>query len=164
MVRKALVVVLTALAVATFMCGLASLFEPIGWGHWWKNEPPFGWIGFQFPYVGMMHVRVATSVDGGKPQYDIEFAGFQLRRNLGRIPKPGYPVAVNVRRFEVAIPLYGPLVLFSAYPTIAFIRGPLRRYRRRRKGLCLRCGYDLTGNVTGVCSECGQATAASAPE
>ncbi len=44
---------------------------------------------------------------------------------------------------------------FAAYPTIAFIRGPLRRWRRRRKGLCIRCGYNLEGNVSGVCSECG---------
>ncbi len=44
---------------------------------------------------------------------------------------------------------------FASYPTIAFIRGPLRRWRRRRKGLCIRCGYNLEGNVSGVCSECG---------
>jgi hypothetical protein len=30
-----------------------------------------------------------------------------------------------------------------------------RRHRRLRRGLCFRCGYDLTGNVTGVCPECG---------
>ncbi len=24
-----------------------------------------------------------------------------------------------------------------------------------RKGCCLKCAYDLTGNVSGVCSECG---------
>ena len=46
-------------------------------------------------------------------------------------------------------------VLFAAYPSIAFIRGPLRRHRRRRKGWCLKCGYDLTGNVSGTCPECG---------
>ena len=27
---------------------------------------------------------------------------------------------------------------------------------RTRRGLCPRCGYDLTGNVSGVCPECGQ--------
>jgi hypothetical protein len=27
--------------------------------------------------------------------------------------------------------------------------------RRRKLGLCLRCGYDLTANVSGVCPECG---------
>ncbi|MCH8966496.1 MAG: hypothetical protein IID43_02365 [Planctomycetes bacterium] len=55
----------------------------------------------------------------------------------------------------LAIPLWCPIVLFAAYPTIAFIRGPVRRRRRRKRGLCVKCGYDLTGNVTGVCSECG---------
>ena len=33
----------------------------------------------------------------------------------------------------------------------------IERRQRRRKGLCLKCGYDLTGNVSGVCSECGEA-------
>jgi hypothetical protein len=26
---------------------------------------------------------------------------------------------------------------------------------RRKMGLCVRCGYDLTGNTSGVCPECG---------
>ena len=35
-----------------------------------------------------------------------------------------------------------------------------RRLRhRRRRGLCERCGYDLTGNVSGTCPECGTAAA-----
>ena len=52
-------------------------------------------------------------------------------------------------------PLHLLFLLFATYPTIAFIRGPLRRHRRRRNGQCLRCGYSLEGNVTGVCPECG---------
>lgn len=31
-----------------------------------------------------------------------------------------------------------------------------RRDRRPRKGHCRECGYDLTGNESGVCPECGQ--------
>jgi hypothetical protein len=45
--------------------------------------------------------------------------------------------------------------LFAAYPTAALIRGPMRRWKRRRNGLCINCGYNLTGNVSGVCPECG---------
>ena len=29
------------------------------------------------------------------------------------------------------------------------------RRRRRRPGPCKKCGYDLPGNTSGVCSECG---------
>ena len=32
------------------------------------------------------------------------------------------------------------------------------RRRRRRTGSCARCGYNLTGNVSGTCPECGAAT------
>jgi len=55
------------------------------------------------------------------------------------------------------LPLWIPFVAFIAYPTVAFLRGPARRWRRRRAGRCIRCGYDLTGNESGVCPECGQA-------
>jgi len=61
----------------------------------------------------------------------------------------------NGRLDTVSMPLWIPLVLFAAYPTIAFVRGPVRRWRRRGKGLCVTCGYDLTGNVSGICPECG---------
>ena len=39
----------------------------------------------------------------------------------------------------------------------ALFLGPpfLRRVVRRRKGCCLRCGYDLRGSG-GVCPECGR--------
>lgn len=31
----------------------------------------------------------------------------------------------------------------------------LQRHRRRKRGLCLDCGYNLAGNTTGRCPECG---------
>ena len=34
-----------------------------------------------------------------------------------------------------------------------------RRFRsRRHRGACQSCGYDLTGNTTGKCPECGAET------
>ena len=47
-------------------------------------------------------------------------------------------------------PLWIPLALI-AVPTIWL----WRRDRRFPDGHCLRCGYNLTGNVSGKCSECG---------
>ena len=66
------------------------------------------------------------------------------------MPRHGLaPLAGGILRMWV------PASLFALYPAIAFVRGPLRRYRRRRHGLCVSCGYDLTGDVSGVCPECG---------
>ena len=52
--------------------------------------------------------------------------------------------------------LFVPFLFFAAYPTLAFIRGPLRRHRRRKRGLCVRCGYNLTGLPEPRCPECGE--------
>ncbi len=60
-----------------------------------------------------------------------------------------------VRIDRLFLPLWTPLLIFATYPTLAFIRGPVRRWRRRRRGLCVKCAYNLTGNVSGVCPECG---------
>jgi hypothetical protein len=56
----------------------------------------------------------------------------------------------------IGFPLWAPLLIFGTYPSIALILSPhwRRRYRRERR-LCLHCGYDLTGNVSNVCPECG---------
>lgn len=53
--------------------------------------------------------------------------------------------------------IWVPVAVFAGYPLFTFIRGPFRRWRRERKGWCLSCGYDLEGNVSGRCPECGKA-------
>ena len=62
--------------------------------------------------------------------------------------------SVRVRR--LTLPFWLPAVLLFAYPIVAYYRGPRRRQRWRDKGLCLHCAYDLTGNVSGICPECGE--------
>ncbi len=69
--------------------------------------------------------------------------------------------APGIHAVTVHLSLWLPLVGFAAYPVtvgiVAFIRGPLRRYRHRKRGRCIHCGYDLRGTTGGVCSECGSA-------
>ncbi len=62
------------------------------------------------------------------------------------------------RFVRIGSPFWIPFLVFGVYPAVTFVRGPLRRWRRRRKGLCVRCGYNLRGNVSGVCPECGKET------
>ena len=59
----------------------------------------------------------------------------------------------------VTVPLWLTTIILGAWPAVALWRGPFRRWRRRRRGLCLKCGYNLAGTVSGVCSECGEAVA-----
>jgi len=55
---------------------------------------------------------------------------------------------------SLVVPLWVPILLFAFYPSLCFIRGPMRRWRRRRSGRCVSCGYDLRGCVD-RCPECG---------
>lgn len=54
-------------------------------------------------------------------------------------------------RVEAIVPCWLAAVVTVAFPAVR-----LRNvFRRRRVGHCTDCGYDLTGNVSGVCPECG---------
>jgi hypothetical protein len=53
---------------------------------------------------------------------------------------------------------YGAL-LDGGFCAIRLVRTKAKNtlpYRRWQEGKCIYCGYDLTGNVTGVCPECGK--------
>jgi hypothetical protein len=71
---------------------------------------------------------------------------------------PGWPVWMpywkrgRLGTRSLVVPLWIPLVLVGI-PTVYLIR--LDR-RRIPPGHCQKCGYNLTGNVSGVCPECGQ--------
>lgn len=57
-------------------------------------------------------------------------------------------------RWYVRVPLYLPIIVVGAgvwYPLLPFVR----RRRRRTRGLCVACGYDLTGLIEPRCPECG---------
>ncbi|RIL09641.1 MAG: hypothetical protein DCC75_06080 [Proteobacteria bacterium] len=48
------------------------------------------------------------------------------------------------------------LVMISGAITAVALSWHLFQYRRPKpEWACSRCGYDLTGNESGICSECG---------
>lgn len=70
-------------------------------------------------------------------------------------------IEVAGRRADLEVPTH-PAWLAPALlglPPIVWLALRARRLyarRRRRPGACRRCGYDLTGNASGRCPECGQ--------
>ena len=64
------------------------------------------------------------------------------------IGKPG-----NMHRVR-SVPLLYPTLIFALLPAYALL--PLHRRRKRKKlGLCLKCGYDLRASKD-RCPECGE--------
>jgi hypothetical protein len=64
--------------------------------------------------------------------------------------------AWNIGRSDIGVPLWSPFILFCIAPlhwAVAKLRS--RRWERRRsRGLCANCGYDLRA-TPGHCPECG---------
>ena len=59
---------------------------------------------------------------------------------------------------DVSLPMW-PLIVLIGVPTgLAFMQ---RRRRHQLPGYCPTCGYNLTGNTSGVCPECGDRIVAS---
>ena len=61
--------------------------------------------------------------------------------------------------FGVGLPLWMPLLLVAIPTAMLFLRD-----RRPPPHCCQGCGYDLTGNTSGRCSECGAKTGGCWPK
>jgi len=94
--------------------------------------PPKRWIG-QGIWFGFVSIHVHTCWSNG-PYTLLEY-------------------------FTKGAPTWLVLLATGGLP-VWYFAGPYRRYRifhyRQKRGLCLKCGYNLTGNVSGICPECGE--------
>ena len=62
------------------------------------------------------------------------------------------------RVYTVRFYYWQAAILSAIYPTIFLVAWPVRLYRRRHlSDCCWQCDYDLTGNESGICPECGKA-------
>ena len=88
--------------------------------------------------------------------------GRRWHRN-GQIPTIRLPLGFTYRKsttddpmaafyFDLTIPWWFLIVIFSLVPSVR-IGLFLRRAQASRN--CKNCSYDLTGNTSGVCPECG---------
>jgi predicted RNA-binding Zn-ribbon protein involved in translation (DUF1610 family) len=84
---------------------------------------------------------------------DRRFAGFRFARQT---VSPWGRTRTGTA-YRLRVPPWAVFLILAAYPTISFVRERVRRWYRRQRGRCVKCGYDLTGNVSGACPECGTA-------
>jgi len=169
MLRRALIAGLT---LATALCGVAMVasFDVL------REEP-------LFPLAATLPgrtIKIWETTDGSSLY--VQFLKGEMSCVLLRpvdpsilVPKSGFGVHgfARFRKFGLyspskaasqgyqkvarawSISLWLLVIAFGTYPVTAFIRGPLRRSRRRKRGQCVNCGYDLRGSPDGRCPECG---------
>ena len=122
----------------------------------YSNEPTGGEIFIHPRFTeGRLRVRYCHVIPGA-PLQNKSFGprmGFYYQCTGDDRYKAGTFVERNV-----FLPIWSLLLLALLCPIVIFIRGcRYRRLCRREKdGLCLKCGYNLMGNLSGVCPECGE--------
>ena len=85
--------------------------------------------------------------------HQFEFGGiiyWDHTHNVGHASSIGGPHIVTERSRYFGFPLWYPVVLFAIPAAVLW----LRDHRAVEPGHCPRCGYNLTGNESGVCPEC----------
>jgi len=90
------------------------------------------------------------------PDWRDYFGSFEVKYSLCHIDARQVVVYHGFRLPHAAIAIPAGLAAFLLH------RRERRLRRRLSHGCCTACGYDLTGNTSGVCPECGRNTAARA--
>jgi len=103
----------------------------------------FGMLDWRSSWLPGMYCETCASWD--------EFASCFWRFGLAPTARSDEDLGV----MEVTVPLWIPLALVGV-PTIWLGR---RERRLARVGCCAACGYNLTGNTSGRCPECGKSCA-----
>lgn len=147
MIRKAFIVVLTLAATGALVVIITGQRDR--WHVWQIDAGRSIWTHLSTREFGAVY---STVDDPLKPEIRSGWMGFGfVRSRMYSQPNNVYSNTMHA----IFCPPWVIVSLLGIYPVIAFARGPFRHWRRRRRGGCLKCGYDLTGNVSGMCPECG---------
>ena len=177
--RKIILIALTASAVVLLPCTLLSFWKPLAVvAYSDKHEGAFlgakatngdvcmlchGMVRWLSPRRRVLrwgpHVRFYVAVVTEQRTFvthEVTFTGPLYRVDKSFDPAGQSPASGTHACVEIGVNGFMMFIVLALYPALVFLRGPFRLWRRRRQGLCLSCGYNLTGNTSGTCSECGE--------
>ena len=125
------------------------------WGFCYTNTIYSGWeheIRFKYGTAYWQAVFVDSEPESiaFSPQWKIEgFDGWYTTW------MPTYrPNFTGPRSFFVTMPMWIPTLICQTTCGLVVFQHS-RSEQRHKHGRCEQCGYDLTGNESGVCPECG---------
>jgi hypothetical protein len=149
-----LAVLLATFALSSFWCFVArgraaAVHIHNGQVHLeWSDSPGIQRYWQSVYGRGIGYYRIHTNLDWSLPQV--------LHTGYVDLPLPAFWIAT--------CPLW-LVILIVAVPTLLLwmLCCAFQRWRRTAN-CCRKCGYDLTGNVSGVCPECGRAVPTRNPK
>jgi hypothetical protein len=164
--KRVLIVWLTTLGSLGCAGGLLSLAGPahvaarVGERHVCVD---FDWWRLDIHYARSEHERFLDTVDEHESDEGRAYA-FGWTSYAEELPGSApagagilgpNPIRTYAWSYRTSLPLPVIVAAILAYPIGAVLIPRFRRWGRRRRGLCVVCSYDLRGNTSGVCPECG---------
>lgn len=155
--RRMLVTALALVGITAVMLQIASLFGRSSWEWGWKSpDRSREWSlsvatrdacvfisESTFPHDVSEDHMIAAGADVWRLRACWWQVGAYSVFDLGYVHRGIY------------FPLWLVALLTLAYPMVVVVYRPLRRNRRRRRGQCAQCGYDVTMIESKRCPECG---------
>ena len=147
MILKTLIIVQFTSAVTLAGFGLADLWRDVGWrGR--LNERHWARVAIRGGVIDLAHARRTLE----------SYAPRRLRIPLSVFGDLSIRTGSNRNRWRyvvVRVPLWAMVALLFCHPAVAYFRGPFLHRLRPKRNQCTSCGYDRSGNTTGICPECG---------
>lgn len=141
----------TAAFIANWIPGLHTLASVEGnWGYWRSIQLTGG-------YIALVKYHVGSAPRSKSPPLTRDYGIVAI----GRVDDAFNNIEPTIYR-ETAFVLIRAWViaaLLMIYPTCFMLWG---RRRKAMMGECKGCNYDLTGNQSGICPECGEAVEVTA--
>jgi hypothetical protein len=112
---------------------------------------------------GALHIEIlppGTAMDPGNG-WHVDPLTYQYPLMWWRSYRKGYVLASTINGMSVSWRTIFPTeIVVPVWPVpaacMAIILLLALTHRKHKPNHCRRCGYDLTGNVSGICSECGE--------
>ena len=117
---------------------------------WWRAivfVEPNGWVEITTGRLELCWPRQLSVLSWNDTWTDLDRHGFEI--NWAFEFESGITASSIEYRF-IGVPLWLFVFMAGFPPECLWYRD-----RRRQPGLCLKCGYDLRGNTSGVCPDCG---------
>ena len=134
------------IAIASIWCGVGVNLKRFGCGIYGGQISAWWWEYCDYGYDEEVDSRVGIFPAG----FALCLPSFEKETHIYPL---GETTAPTGAQWILILPLW-LILLLLALPTA--ILWWLDR-RRIREGCCRKCGYDLTGNVSGTCLECSTA-------
>ena len=140
------------LSVLVFLTGITVVSWGLSYTYLSYNSPSYIWRLFN----GAVSCQERASAT---PRTVFTWHGYSVARkyasSLG-IMEEVLPAVRGATYRKYILPLWIPTVVFGGLTF--YVYAPIRRRRRwERESRCVECGYNLIGNTSGNCPECGAA-------